>query len=169
MFSVDDRESLDEVCALLKEVVAAKCKLLKSKENACIPAVICGNKVDLSREERTVSRADVCRALGDDFPYFEISAKEGTNLEEMFEVLAERGGLPTETGPSQHRKISIRSYRALRSGRPAGRRITPVQDAPCGALCPLTRRPSFNTDLRQVLGTSTSRKRRKPLDKCQIQ
>ncbi|XP_023684989.2 GTP-binding protein Rhes-like [Paramormyrops kingsleyae] len=169
VFSVDDKESLDEVCALLKEVVAAKCKLLKSKENACIPAVICGNKVDLSREERTVSHADVFRALGDDFPYFEISAKEGTNLEEMFEVLAERGGLPTETGPSQHRKISIRSYRALRSGRPAGRRITPVQDAPCGALCPLTRRPSFNTDLRQVLGTSTSRKRRKPLDKCQIQ
>ncbi|XP_018612802.2 GTP-binding protein Rhes-like [Scleropages formosus] len=169
VFSMDDRDSLDELAALLKEVVAAKAKLLKTRENSCVPVVICGNKVDLSPEERTVSRADVCQALGNDFPYFETSAKNGTNLEEMFEALAERGGLPTETGPSQHRKVSIRSYRALHSGRRVGRRLTVVHDTPCGVVCPLTRRPSFNTDLRRVLGPNSSRKRRKPLDKCQIQ
>ncbi|KAL4659231.1 dexamethasone-induced Ras-related protein 1-like [Arapaima gigas] len=169
VFSVDDRDSLDEVAALLKEVVAAKAKLQKTKEMSLFPVVICGNKVDLSPEERMVSRADVSQALGDNFPYFETSAKDGTNLEDMFGVLAERGGLPTETGPSQHRKVSIRSYKALRSGRRVGRRLTLVHDTPCGVVCPLTRRPSINTDLRQVIGPNSSRKRRIPLDKCQIQ
>ncbi|XP_064179539.1 GTP-binding protein Rhes [Anguilla rostrata] len=167
VFSVDDRGSFDEVRALRKEIIAAKSKLLKSKENARVPTVICANKVDLAPEERAVSRAEVRQEFGEECPFFETSAKDSINLEEVFEALAKRGGLPTETGPSQHRKISIRSYQALRSDRTANRGVT--HEIPCGALYPLARRPSFSTDLRKVLGPSTSRKGGKSLEKCQIQ
>ncbi|KAJ8362961.1 hypothetical protein SKAU_G00117920 [Synaphobranchus kaupii] len=170
VFSLDDRGSFEEVCALRKEIIAAKSKLLKSKENACVPTVICANKVDLGPEERAVSREEVSQELGEDCPFFETSAKDSTNLEEVFEALAKRGGLPTETGPSQHRKISIRSYQALRSDRTAHRGSRALtNDIPCGALYPLARRPSFSTDLRKVLGPSTSRKGGKSIEKCQIQ
>ncbi len=132
--------------------------------------MVCANKVDLLESERGISRAEVLQALGDDCAYFETSAKDSTNLEQVFETLAKRGGLPTETGPSQHRKVSLRSYQALRTGRAPGRgRQTPGRDDPCGALQPLARRPSFSTDLRQVIGPHTARKSCKALEKCQIQ
>ncbi|KAJ8371810.1 hypothetical protein AAFF_G00299880 [Aldrovandia affinis] len=170
VFSVDDRGSFEELRALRQEIITAKSKLLKRKENACVPIVICANKVDLEPQERAISRAEVCQALGEDCPFFETSAKDSTNLEEMFEALAKQSGLPTETGPSQHRKISIRSYQALRSDRIGGRGARGLtQDIPCGALYPLARRPSFSTDLRKVLGPNSSRKGGKSLEKCQIQ
>ncbi|XP_036409323.1 GTP-binding protein Rhes [Megalops cyprinoides] len=170
VLSVDDRSSFDEVCALRKEIVDAKTKLLKPKENARVPIVICANKVDLGPEQRAISLSEICQALGDDCALFETSAKDSTNLEVMFEALAKSGGLPTETLPSQHRKISIRSYQALRSARRGGRGARArVPDTPCGALYPLARRPSLSADLQQVLGSSTSRKRTKHVEKCQIQ
>ncbi|XP_006635576.2 GTP-binding protein Rhes [Lepisosteus oculatus] len=167
VFSVDDRGSLEEVRSLAVEIVEAKTKLLKSKESVCVPTVICGNKIDLEPHRRADTRAEVCRALRGR-AFFETSAKDGTNLEEMFRALAERGGLPTETGPSQHRKISIRSYQALRSARRGGKENR-AGEAPYGAVYPLARRPSFSTDLRQVLGPSPIRKRSKTLEKCNIQ
>uniref|UniRef100_A0A4W5JKH4 Si:dkey-27j5.5 n=1 Tax=Hucho hucho TaxID=62062 RepID=A0A4W5JKH4_9TELE len=120
VFTLDDRSSFDEVCALRTEILAAKTKLLKPTrlgQSARVPTVVCANKVDLSPAERKLSRAEVLRALGEDCAYFETSAKDRTNLEEVFEALAERGGLPTEISPSQHRKVSIRSYQALKEGR----------------------------------------------------
>ncbi|KAG9337272.1 hypothetical protein JZ751_029558 [Albula glossodonta] len=170
VFSLDDRSSFEEVRTLRKEIIAAKSKLLKSKENACVPTIVCANKVDLEPEVKAVSRAEVSQELGEDCPFFETSAKDSTNLEKVFEALAKRGGLPTETGPSQHRKISIRSYQALRTdriGNGGSRGIN--KDIPCGALYPLARRPSFTTDLRKVIGPSSSRKAGKSLEKCQIQ
>ncbi|KAG9337868.1 hypothetical protein JZ751_027520, partial [Albula glossodonta] len=154
VFSVADRGSFEEVRALHKEILVAKTKLLKHKASARIPIVICANKSDLNPEERAVSRVEVCQTLENDCIFFETSAKDGTNLEEMFGALAKSGGLPTETLPSMHRRISIRSYQALRAGRrgPRGHKVLPP-DTPCGALYPLARRPSINTDLRQVLGS----------------
>uniref|UniRef100_A0A4W6DNA8 Si:dkey-27j5.5 n=1 Tax=Lates calcarifer TaxID=8187 RepID=A0A4W6DNA8_LATCA len=175
VFSVDDRSSFEEVCALRTEILAAKSKLTKSAvPEQCaqpqVPLLVCANKVDLVESERQISTADVLQALGDDCAYFETSAKDSTNLEKVFETLAKRGGLPTETGPSQHRKVSLRSYQAMRTGRVAGRGSeAPGRDDPCGALYPLARRPSFSTDLRQVIGPRTTRKPGKALEKCQIQ
>ncbi|XP_020328981.1 GTP-binding protein Rhes-like [Oncorhynchus kisutch] len=173
VFTLDDRSSFEEVCALRTEILAAKTKLLKPTrpgQSARVPTVVCANKVDLSPVERVLSRAEVLRALGEDCAYFETSAKDRTNLEEVFEALAKRGGLPTETSPSQHRKVSIRSYQALKECRAAGRGSQATDcKAPCGALYPLARRPSFSTDLRQVLGPDSARKPGKPLEKCQIQ
>ncbi|XP_051557798.1 GTP-binding protein Rhes-like [Myxocyprinus asiaticus] len=170
VFSVDDRSSFEEVRALHAEIVAAKTALLRSKQKVCVPTVICANKVDLPSEQHTVSRTEVLRAFGDDSALFETSAKDSVNLEQVFEALAKNGGLPLETGPSKHRKVSIRSYQALRASRQAekGSKASAC-DTPCGALYPLARRPSFGTDLRLVLGPNGNKKQGKTLDKCQIQ
>ncbi|XP_028310209.1 dexamethasone-induced Ras-related protein 1 [Gouania willdenowi] len=174
VFSVDDRSSFAEVCALRAEILVAKSKLIKSSvpdycANLRVPLLVCANKVDLL--ERKVSKEEVLQALGnDDCAYFETSAKDSTNLEKVFEALATRGGLPTETGPSQHRKVSLRSYQAIRTGRAAGSgsRIPGWED-PCGTLHPLARRPSFSSDLRHVIGPHNAGKPGKGLGKCPIQ
>ncbi|XP_072567884.1 GTP-binding protein Rhes-like isoform X2 [Paramormyrops kingsleyae] len=165
VFSVDDRNSFEEVRKLHKEILSAKSKILHSKSKPRIPTVICANKVDLEPETGVVCWWEAQHAFGEDCALFETSAKTGTNLEEAFEALAKRGGLPTETRPSQHRKISIRSYQALRAGRNTLIAVrTPGIDAPYGSLHPLVRRPSFSSDLRQVLGN----KRGKPQGKFHI-
>uniref|UniRef100_A0A8C2XL87 Si:dkey-27j5.5 n=1 Tax=Cyclopterus lumpus TaxID=8103 RepID=A0A8C2XL87_CYCLU len=175
VFSLDDRSSFDEVCALRSEILAAKSKLTKSSAaEQCaqpqVPLVVCANKVDTLKSEGGISKSEVLQVLGDDCAYFETSAKESTNLEEVFETLATLGGLPAETGPSQHRKLSLSSYQAMRTGRVPGRGCqAPGRDEACGALYPLARRPSFSTDLRQVIGSHTARKPGKALEKCRIQ
>ncbi|KAF7645880.1 hypothetical protein LDENG_00197020 [Lucifuga dentata] len=164
VFSLDDRSSFEEVCALRTEILAAKTKLTKSSvPHQCaqsqVPLVVCANKVDLLQSERVISQEEVLQAFGEDCAYFETSAKDSTNLEKVFETLAKRGGLPTETGPSQHRKVSLRSYQAMRTGRVTGRgNQTSGHDDACGALHPLARRPSFRTDLRQVIGPHAAQK-----------
>ncbi|KAL0202642.1 hypothetical protein M9458_000660, partial [Cirrhinus mrigala] len=158
VFSIDDRSSFEEVRALHAEIVAAKTALHRSKQKVCVPTVVCANKVDLPSEQRAVSRTEVLRALGNGCALFETSAKDSVNLEQVFEALARRGGLP-------HRKVSIRSYQALRAARQAEKGSKPtVCDAPCGALYPLARRPSFGTDLRLVLGPKGNRKQSKAMD-----
>ncbi|XP_076001810.1 GTP-binding protein Rhes, partial [Genypterus blacodes] len=169
VFSLDDRSSFAEVCAMRAEILAAKTKLSKaSVPEHCaqpphVPLVVCANKMDLPPSQRSLSRSEVLQALGEDCAYFETSAKDSTNLEKVFETLAKRGGLPTETGPSQHRKVSLRSYQAR------GGQAGPGREDSFGVLCPLARRPSFSTDLRQVIGPQTARKTGKGLGKCQIQ
>ncbi|KAL2101631.1 hypothetical protein ACEWY4_003392 [Coilia grayii] len=168
VFSVDDRQSFNEVCSLRREIKLAKSKLGKSKENIQVPIVICGNKVDLE-DERVVSHPEIHRGLGEDAAVFEISARDGTQMERMFEALAQLGGLPAETRPSLHRDISIRSYEALHSGRRSKREIRLLAlDGPCGAVYPLAHRPSFRSDLRRILEPGAS-KRTTPIERCQIQ
>ncbi|XP_051940980.1 GTP-binding protein Rhes [Hippocampus zosterae] len=170
VFSVDDRTSLEEVCALRQEILAAKSKLTKWSHDLTqqkLALVVCANKVDLQECEREVSRAEVLHALGDNCAYFETSAKDSTNLEKVFEALAKRGGLPAETGPSQHRKLSLHSYQAIRTG-PLPVQLLGHNDA-CGLLYPEARRPSFSAELRQVTGPQCARKAGKSKEKCQIQ
>ncbi|XP_051988015.1 dexamethasone-induced Ras-related protein 1-like [Xyrauchen texanus] len=168
VFSVTDRESFNEVCSLREEVIAAKSKLKKSKENRQLPIIICGNKSDFN-SLRAVHQSDVRQCLGEDSVFFEVSAKDHTKLEEMFEALAVLGGLPTETRPSHHRDISIHTYEALSNRKRNKRAIGGLAvSEPCGAVHPLARRPSFNSDLRRVMGPPTP-KRSTPIERCQIQ
>lgn len=164
VFSVDDRGSFDEACELLREIRDAKTKLLKLKQPARVQAVICGNKVDLD-EQRVVSRSEVTEILGEDVSFVETSAKVGTGLDDVFRHLATMGGLPDETSPSRHEMISILNYQSLCVGQ-RGRRWSRTRGlgAPCAAVDPQARRPSFTSDLRLVLGSNPN----KP-ERCHIQ
>ncbi|XP_060882522.1 GTP-binding protein Rhes [Labrus mixtus] len=166
VFSLDDRESFNDICELLNEVKAAKAKLLKLKHPARVPVVICGNKSDLDAP-RAVTRSEVSEILGEDVAFFQTSAKDGTGLDAMFKALATLGGLPDETSPSRHQMIPLLTYQSLyldQRGRRWSR--TRALGAPCAATDPLARRPSFTSDLRLVLNSST--KHNKP-ERCQIQ
>ncbi|XP_051996052.1 dexamethasone-induced Ras-related protein 1-like [Xyrauchen texanus] len=168
VFSVTDKESFDEVCLLREEIYDAKSKLAKSKENRQLPIIICGNKSDLNAS-RAVQQSDVRQCLGEDSVLFEVSAKDCTKLEEMFGALAVLGGLPAETRPSLHRDISIHTYQALSNRKRNKRAIRALAiDEPCGAVQPFARRPSFDSDLRRVMGETTP-KRSTPIERCQIQ
>lgn len=164
VFSLDERDSFNEVCGLLNEIRTAKAKLVKLKNALSVPVVICGNKADLDTQ-RVVRRSEVIEILGEDVPFFETSAKDGTGLEDMFRAVASLGGLPEETTPSRHQIVSLVTYQSLCIGQ-RGRRGSSSHGAPCAAVDPLARRPSFTSDLRLVLGSST--KHNKP-EKCQIQ
>ncbi|XP_028311412.1 GTP-binding protein Rhes [Gouania willdenowi] len=162
VFSLQDRESLNEVCKLMNEIKAAKAKTQTVKNSKRLPVVICGNKSDVDAQ-RVVRRSEVSRLLGEDALFFETSAKSGAGLDALFKALATLGGLPTETSPSQHQIVPILTYQSVCVGLRGriGRRT-----APCAALDSQARRPSFTSDLRLVLGSST--KHNKP-EKCQIQ
>ncbi|CAL8330636.1 unnamed protein product [Lota lota] len=173
VFSLDDRSSFEEVCALRTEILEAKAKLIKISvpgQCATVPFVVCANKMDLPMSERAIPQTDLLQMLGEGCAYFETSAKESTNLDKVFEALAKQGGLPAETGPSQHRKVSLRSYQAMCTDRVHGRRSQePRCDDACGALHPLARRPSFSTDLRQIMGPHQPQKPCTNFEKCKIQ
>ncbi|KAM9780503.1 GTP-binding protein Rhes [Neosynchiropus ocellatus] len=165
VFSLDDRETLNEACDLLAEIKDAKAKLLK-KTPVRVPVVICGNKVDHQRE---VSRSEVTDLLGDESAsYFETSAKDCTGLDGVFMELAVVGGLPVETSPSLHQAVSLLTYQSLCVNVRGRRRWSRTRGlgAPCAAVDPLARRPSFTSDLKMVLGSSA--KHSKP-EGCQIQ
>lgn len=152
---------------MLGEIAAAKAKLLKLKHPAKVPAVICGNKADLT-SLGVVTRSEVTQALGKDVAYFETSAKDGTGLEGAFRALAALGGLPDETSPSRHQLISILSYQTLCiSQRGRGGLRARGHGAPCAAMDPLARRPSFTSDLRLLLRSGTN-KHNKP-EMCHVQ
>ncbi|KAL7845300.1 hypothetical protein AOLI_G00234920 [Acnodon oligacanthus] len=166
VLSLDDRGSFDEARSLRSEISRAKSALLRCPaEGARVPVVVCANKADLPAEERAVSRAELLRAFGGKdgaCTLFETSAKEGgESLARAFEALAARAGLPVETGPSHHRRVSLRSYRRLGGG---GRKAE-AHASPCGALHPLARRPSMNADLRLVLATHGKKRTSKPAKK----
>ncbi|KAM8824747.1 GTP-binding protein Rhes [Synchiropus picturatus] len=164
VFSLDDRESLIEACDLLAEIKEAKAKLLK--KSPVVPVVICGNKVDQRRE---VSRSEVTALLGDESAYYiETSAKDGSGLDGAFMELAVVGGLPVETSPTLHQAVSLLTYHSLCVNTRGRRRWSRTRGlgAPCAAVDPLARRPSFTSDLKMVLGSSA--KHSKP-EGCQIQ
>ncbi|KAM6904716.1 GTP-binding protein Rhes [Xenentodon cancila] len=167
VFSLDDRDSLNEVRTLLNEIKAAKAKLLKSNHPVRVPVVVCGNKADLDSQKVQVRRSEVGKIIGEGVPFFETSAKNDTGLEGVFKALATLGGLPVETSPSRHQIIPILTYQSLWVGKRGRRgRHPPGLVEPCAAMDPLARRPSFTSDLQMVLGSSI--KHKKP-EKCQIQ
>jgi len=193
VFSLDDLDSVHQARTLRHEILSSKTTLLKTKYTPRVPIVICGNKADLvAGGGVVVSRLEVSQVLGEDTAYVETSTKTGAGLDDAFRALVTLGGLPGEVMPSQHRTISLHTYQSLFSSSSAhhlrgaaGRRRKASSssseeevrgggggggggvNSPCAALCPLARRPSFNSDLKLVLGSSSSFKN-KP-KKCQIQ
>ncbi|KAI0405515.1 ras family-domain-containing protein [Xylaria palmicola] len=77
VFSITSTSSLDEIAGLRDEIIR-----IKDDEN--VPIVICGNKADLE-EYRAVSRKrgfEVSQKWG--APYYETSARNKTNVDEVF-------------------------------------------------------------------------------------
>lgn len=170
VFSLDNRESFDEVKRLQKQILEVKsCLKNKTKESADLPMVICGNKNDHSEIFRKV-RSDEGENLvssDENCAYFEVSAKKNTNVDEMFYVLFSMAKLPHEMSPALHRKISIQYGDTFQQKSFRMRRVKDM-DA-YGMISPFARRPSVNSDLKyiksKVLREGQSRER----EKCTIQ
>ncbi len=153
VYSVDNRESFDEVQRLRTQILECKGQVSpggsKRRTKQLVPIVIVGNKCDL--EPRRQVDTQELKDLVQPFPncgYVEVSAKKNINIEEVFLKLFVLAKLPTEMSPSLHRKvqpsyIGDTSPRGSRRGMTLRRRLS---DA-CGAVAPNVRRPSIRTDL----------------------
>ena len=78
VYSIDSRASFDEIHLIVERVMDVK-------KNSLPPGVLCGNKIDLAKENRQVSfeeGADLAKSFG--FSFFETSAKSRSNVEEAF-------------------------------------------------------------------------------------
>ncbi|XP_034046941.1 GTP-binding protein Rhes-like [Thalassophryne amazonica] len=98
VYAVDDPESLEAVKTLREEI-------LEVKEDKCPPIVVVANKSDLCHE-RQVSSSDMVSTVERDWnhSYLEASAKENTNVLEVFRELLEQANLPSRLSPALCRR-----------------------------------------------------------------
>ncbi|MEQ2205721.1 hypothetical protein XENOCAPTIV_011285, partial [Xenoophorus captivus] len=98
VYAVDDPESLEAVRGLRDEI-------LEIKEDKHTPIVVVGNKVD-REEERQVSADDVLATVEMDWnnSFLEASAKENTNVVEVFKELLQQVNLPSRLSPALRRR-----------------------------------------------------------------
>lgn len=157
MFSLDNRDSFEEVQRLKQQILDTKsCLKNKTKENADVPLVICGNKGDRDFY-REVERAEIQQLVGDDpqrCAYFEISAKKNSSLDQMFRALFAMAKLPSEMSPDLHRKVSVQYCDALHKKLLRNKKLlraggSDLGDA-FGIVAPFARRPSVHSDLLYV-------------------
>ena len=170
VFSLDNRESFDEVKRLQKQILEVKsCLKNTTKEAAELPMVICGNKNDhgeLCRQVPT-TEAELLVSGDGNCAYFEVSAKKNTNVDEMFYVLFSMAKLPHEMSPALHRKISVQYGDAFHP-RPFCMRRVKDMDA-YGMVSPFARRPSVNSDLKYIKAKVLRESQARERDKCTIQ
>ncbi|XP_053325072.1 GTP-binding protein Rhes [Spea bombifrons] len=170
VFSLDNRESFDEVKRLRKQILEVKsCVKNKTKETGEFPMMICGNKSDYGDHHRKVRTEEAERLVSGDenCAYFEISAKKNSNVDKMFQVLFSMAKLPNEMSPALHRKISMQYGDAFQ---PKSFRLRRLKEMGAyGMVSPSARRPSVNSDLKyikaKVLGEGQGRER----EKCSVQ
>ncbi|XP_078286771.1 GTP-binding protein Rhes-like [Rhinoraja longicauda] len=170
VFSLDSRDSFEEVQRLHRQIIECKmCLKGKTQEELEIPMALCGNKSDHGELHREVPADEAERLVACDAnsAYFEISAKKNSNVEEMFRALFSMAKLPHEMSPALHRKISAQYCEALHRKSFRLRRVKEV--GAFGMVSPLARRPSINSDLtyikEKVMGRGQARER----EKCVIQ
>ncbi|XP_017705255.1 PREDICTED: ras-related protein Rab-9A [Rhinopithecus bieti] len=85
-FSVDDSQSFQNLSNWKKEFIY----YADVKEPESFPFVILGNKIDISERQVSTEEAQAwCRDNGD-YPYFETSAKDATNVAAAFEEAVRR-------------------------------------------------------------------------------
>ncbi|PWA21374.1 hypothetical protein CCH79_00003495 [Gambusia affinis] len=151
VFSLDNRESFQEVQRLKKQIYETKsCLKNKIKENIDVPLVICGNKGD--REfHREVQQEEIEQLVaGDDkCAYFEISAKRNENVDKMFQTLFTLAKLPHEMSPDLHRKVSVQYCDILHRKSLKHKKMKDIGEA-YGVVTPCARRPSVHSDLMYI-------------------
>lgn len=170
VFSLDNRESFEEVQRLRKQIMEIKsCLKDKTKETTDIPMVICGNKCDLGELYHEVQPEEVEPLIAGDenCAYFEISAKKNTNIDEMFCVLFSMAKLPHEMSPALHRKVSVQYGETFNR---KSFRIKRVKEPDAyGMITPFARRPSVNSDLKYIKAKVLGRGQPRDREKCIIQ
>lgn len=177
MYSIDNRESFEEVERLCQQIHECKtqCRTQtgERRRKFGIPIVVVGNKCD--REKSRVidpSEALHLTEVYENCQFIEASAKKNINIEESFTRIFDLGNLPLEMSPSLHRKVH--PFYVSGSSSPTGRRGMSIRrkmsDA-CGTIAPNVRRPSIRTDLMVAqMRTKTSAISKADVkDKCVIQ
>eukprot|EP01127_Copromyxa_protea_P016503 TRINITY_DN4910_c1_g1_i4.p1 TRINITY_DN4910_c1_g1~~TRINITY_DN4910_c1_g1_i4.p1 ORF type:complete len:119 (-),score=17.76 TRINITY_DN4910_c1_g1_i4:105-461(-) len=93
VYSITDKRSFDELASLRKGI------MLNQDDESQVCIVVAGNKCDLE-DRRKVTHEDVeAQALAWGTPHLECSAREGTNITEIFQSLLQQkwnftGGAP---------------------------------------------------------------------------
>ncbi|KAH8270043.1 hypothetical protein KR018_003154 [Drosophila ironensis] len=164
VFSMDSRESFEEVVRLRENILETKWAALnpgsgfKKKSLPKIPMILAGNKCD--RDFKTVQADEVMGYIaGQDncCTFVECSARQNYRIDDLFYALFMVSNLPLEMTPNHHRRL-VSVFGAPSPLPPHGsaavggtkknalsikRRFS---DA-CGVVTPNARRPSIRTDL----------------------
>ncbi|XP_077381433.1 rasd family member 4 [Festucalex cinctus] len=98
VYAVDDPESLETVKSLREEI-------LEIKEDKYTPIVVVGNKTDRVCERR-VPGDEVLSTVEMDWnnSYLEASAKDNSNVVEVFKELLQQANLPSRLSPALRRR-----------------------------------------------------------------
>ncbi|XP_048869590.1 rasd family member 4 [Brienomyrus brachyistius] len=98
VYAINDPESLEAVKSLRDEI-------MEVKEDKFTPIMVVGNKSDLDGE-RQVSSEDVLSTLEMDWNncLLEASAKENSNVMEVFRELLQQANLPSRLSPALRRR-----------------------------------------------------------------
>ncbi|XP_033160155.1 GTP-binding protein Rhes [Drosophila mauritiana] len=163
VFSMDSRESFEEVVRLRENILETKWAALnpgsgfKKKSLPKIPMILAGNKCD--RDFKTVQVDEVMGYIaGQDncCTFVECSARQNYRIDDLFHSLFTVSNLPLEMTPNHHRRL-VSVFGAPSPLPPHGSAVGGTKknalsikrrfsDA-CGVVTPNARRPSIRTDL----------------------
>ncbi|XP_034482337.1 GTP-binding protein Rhes [Drosophila innubila] len=163
VFSMDSRESFEEVVRLRENILETKWAALnpgsgfKKKSLPKIPMILAGNKCD--RDFKTVQLDEVMGYIaGQDncCTFVECSARQNYRIDDLFYALFMVSNLPLEMTPNHHRRL-VSVFGAPSPLPPHGSVVggskknalsikRRFSDA-CGVVTPNARRPSIRTDL----------------------
>ncbi|EDW73438.1 uncharacterized protein Dwil_GK17545 [Drosophila willistoni] len=166
VFSMDSRESFEEVVRLRENILETKWAALnpgsgfKKKSLPKIPMILAGNKCD--RDFKTVQLDEVMGYIaGQDncCTFVECSARQNYRIDDLFYALFMVSNLPLEMTPNHHRRLvsvfgapsPLPPHGAGNVGGGSGKKNAlsikrRFSDA-CGVVTPNARRPSIRTDL----------------------
>ncbi|XP_073837438.1 GTP-binding protein Rhes [Musca autumnalis] len=162
VFSMDSRESFEEVVRLRENILETKWAALnpgsgfKKKALPKIPMVLAGNKCD--KDQRTVQLDEVMGYIaGQDncCVFVECSAKQNYHIDELFYELFTASNLPLEMAPNHHRRVvtvfgapsPLPPHSSAGGTKKNALSIKRRFSDACGVVTPNARRPSIRTDL----------------------
>ncbi|XP_067643575.1 GTP-binding protein Rhes [Eurosta solidaginis] len=162
VFSMDSRESFEEVVRLRENILETKWAALnpgsgmKKKSLPKIPMVIAGNKCD--REPKKVQLDEVMGYIaGQDncCVFVECSARQNLRIDDLFYTLFMVSNLPLEMAPNHHRLVvsvfgapsPLPPHTTAGGTKKNALSIKRRFSDACGVVVPNARRPSIRTDL----------------------
>ncbi|XP_046808060.1 GTP-binding protein Rhes [Lucilia cuprina] len=162
VFSMDSRESFEEVVRLRENILETKWAALnpgsgfKKKALPKIPMILAGNKCD--KEQRTVQLDEIMGYIaGQDncCVFVECSAKQNFRIDDLFYALFTASNLPLEMAPNHHRRVvtvfgapsPLPPHSSTGGSKKNALSIKRRFSDACGVVTPNARRPSIRTDL----------------------